>query len=70
MPLAMRGTWAIGPTQSRTLHGHQRMCGLDLAPLKGVVLDGLPAGDNELIGLPPKVRGGDARPLRAARRES
>ena len=62
-------TPSLDPEQSKTLDSHMVVRRLGMAILEGVVLDGVPAGDYELIALPLKWRGLDASPVRAVLRE-
>ena len=62
-------TPSVDPEQSKALDSHQRLRAHGMAVLEGLVLDGVPPGDYELIALPLKWRGVDARPVRAVLRE-
>ncbi|MBC8119207.1 MAG: arylformamidase [Burkholderiaceae bacterium] len=62
-------TPSLDPEQSKTLDAHQRVRAHGMAILEGIVLDGVPAGDYELIALPLKILGCDASPVRAVLRE-
>jgi len=62
-------TPSLDPEQSKTLDAHQRVRRHGMAILEGIVLDGVPAGDYELIALPLKILGCDASPVRAVLRE-
>jgi arylformamidase len=70
--LAGRGVILIGtdaasldPQDSKTLDAHHAVRRHRMAILEGVVLDGVPEGDYELIALPLKLAGLDASPVRA-----
>jgi len=70
--LASRGVILIGtdaasldPQDSKTLDAHHAVDAHRMAILEGVVLDGVPEGDYELIALPLKLAGMDASPVRA-----
>ena len=74
--LAERGVKLVGidsqsvdPADSKTLDAHHRLLALDLRVLENLVLDGVPAGDYELIALPLKLTTADASPVRAILRE-
>lgn len=60
---------SLDPEQSKTLDAHHAVRRHGLAILEGLVLDGVPEGDYELIALPLKLAGVDAAPVRAALRE-
>ena len=62
-------TPSLDPEHSKTLDAHQRVRAHGMAILEGIVLDGVPAGDYELIALPLKILGCDASPVRAVLRE-
>lgn len=62
-------TPSIDPEDSKSLDSHLRVRAHRMAILEGIVLDGVPAGDYELIALPLKWRGLDASPVRAVLRE-
>ena len=62
-------TPSLDPERSRTLDSHQRVRAHGMAVLEGLLLDGVPAGDYELIALPLKWQGLDASPVRAVLRE-
>lgn len=62
-------TPSIDPESSQSLDSHMRVRAHRMAILEGIVLDGVPAGDYELIALPLKWRGLDASPVRAVLRE-
>ncbi len=61
-------TPSLDPEQSKTLDSHQVVRRHGIAVLEGIVLDGVPAGDYELIALPLKWQGLDASPVRAVLR--
>jgi len=70
--LAARGVRLVGidtpsldPQESKTMDAHHAVRRHGLAILEGIVLDGVPAGDYELIALPLKLAGLDASPVRA-----
>lgn len=74
--LADRGVVLVGvdtpsldPEQSKTMDAHMAVRKHGLAILEGLVLDGVPAGDYELIALPLKLAGLDAAPVRAVLRD-
>ncbi len=50
---------------SKALPGHKALCRHRIAILEGLLLDGVPDGDYELIALPLKIEGGDGSPVRA-----
>lgn len=60
---------SLDPENSKTLDAHQRVLVHDMRILEGLVLDGVDAGEYELVALPLKLRGGDASPVRAILRE-
>jgi arylformamidase len=53
---------------AKKLVAHERFLAHDMAILEGLVLDGVPEGDYELIALPLKLTGFDASPVRAVLR--
>lgn len=61
-------TPSIDPFDSRDLPSHKRCLVHDMAILEGIVLDGVPEGEYELIALPLKLTGFDASPVRAVLR--
>ncbi|OWW22311.1 arylformamidase [Noviherbaspirillum denitrificans] len=70
--LAERGVRLIGidtpsldPQESKTMDAHHAVRKHGMAILEGIVLDGVPDGDYELIALPLKLAGMDASPVRA-----
>jgi arylformamidase len=74
--LASRGVVLIGtdaasldPQDAKALDAHHAVRRHGMAILEGVVLDGVPPGDYELIALPLKLAGMDASPVRAILRE-
>ena len=62
-------TASIDPADSKTLDSHQVIRLRGLRVLENLVLDGVPAGDYELIALPLKLTTADASPVRAVLRE-
>ncbi|HVL74932.1 MAG TPA: arylformamidase [Noviherbaspirillum sp.] len=62
-------TPSLDPQQSKTMDAHQAVRHHGMAILEGIVLDGIAAGDYELIALPLKLQGLDASPVRAVLRE-
>ena len=60
---------SVDPAASKTLDSHQLLLKLDLRVLENLVLDGIAAGDYELIALPLKLMHADASPVRAVLRE-
>lgn len=62
-------TPSLDPQESKTMDAHLRVRAHGLAILEGLVLDGVPAGDYELIALPLKLADLDAAPVRAVLRE-
>lgn len=74
--LAARGVRLIGldspsldPQDSKTMAAHLAVLAADMRVLEGLVLDGPPPGDYELIALPLKLAGLDASPVRAILRD-
>jgi arylformamidase len=74
--LADRGVRLVGidsqsvdPAESKTLESHQRLLARDMRVLENLVLDGIEAGDYELIALPLKLVDADASPVRAVLRD-
>jgi arylformamidase len=70
--LAAKGVILIGtdaasldPQDSKRLPAHHAVRRHAMAILEGIVLDGVPPGDYELIALPLKLAGMDASPVRA-----
>lgn len=55
---------------AKELVAHQRFLAHDMAILEGLVLDGVPEGEYELIALPLRLAGFDASPVRAVLRTS
>jgi arylformamidase len=55
--------------ESKQLPAHQALLRHDMAVLEGLVLDGVPEGEYELIALPLKLVGFDASPVRAVLRK-
>lgn len=60
---------SIDPETSKTLDAHHAVRAADMRVLEGLVLDGIPAGDYELIALPLRLQGLDASPVRAILRD-
>jgi arylformamidase len=60
---------SVDPAESKTLDSHQELLLHDLRVLENLVLDGVPAGDYELIALPLKLAHACASPVRAVLRE-
>lgn len=56
--------------ESKELPAHQALLRNDMAVLEGLVLDGVPEGEYELIALPLRLAGFDASPVRAVLRSS
>jgi arylformamidase len=70
--LAARGVRLVGidaqsvdPADSKTLDSHKQLLAHDLRVLENLVLDGVDAGDYELIALPLKLTHACASPVRA-----
>jgi len=61
-------TPSLDPQESKTMDAHRAVRANRMAILEGIVLDGVPAGDYELIALPLKLAGMDASPVRAVLR--
>lgn len=61
-------TPSVDPFDSKTLDAHHALFRGGVAILEGLVLDGVPAGEYELIALPLKMAGLDASPVRAVLR--
>jgi arylformamidase len=75
--LAARGARLIGldspsldPEDSKTMDAHLAVRRADMRVLEGLVLDGPPPGEYELIALPLPLAGLDASPVRAVLRKS
>ena len=73
--LAARGTVLVGidspsidPQEAKVLPAHEAARAAGLRILEGLVLDGVEAGDYELIALPIRLGGLDAAPVRAVLR--
>ena len=60
---------SIDPAASKELPSHQVVRRRGLRVLENLLLDGVPAGDYELIALPLKLPTADASPVRAVLRE-
>ncbi|MBN8504156.1 MAG: arylformamidase [Burkholderiales bacterium] len=58
-------TQSVDPASSKTLEAHQILLQRSLRVLENLVLDGVPAGDYELIALPLRWVGACASPVRA-----
>ncbi|MDX2175553.1 MAG: cyclase family protein [Candidatus Sumerlaeia bacterium] len=74
--LAARGAVLVGidtpsvdPLNDAALLSHGRLAAHGLMNLEGLVLEGVPVGDYELIALPLRLVGFDASPVRAVLRE-
>ena len=74
--LAARGVRLVGidsqsvdPADSKALPSRQQLFAHDMRVLENLVLDGVEAGDYELIALPLKLMQADASPVRAVLRE-
>ncbi len=74
--LAARGVQLIGidtpsvdPADSKELPAHAACLETGVTILEGIVLDGVPEGEYELIALPLRLEGFDASPVRAVLRE-
>ena len=61
-------TPSVDPFDSKELEAHHAFARHDMAPLEGVVLDGVADGEYELIALPLRLRNADASPVRAVLR--
>jgi arylformamidase len=61
-------TPSVDPLDSKTLEAHHHLLRGGVAILEGLVLDGVPEGDYELVALPLKIEGLDASPVRAVLR--
>ena len=59
---------SVDPADSKTLDSHQQLLAHDLRVLENLVLDGVDAGDYELIALPLKLVQACASPVRAVLR--
>jgi arylformamidase len=75
MLCASRGILLIGidtpsldPQESKSMAAHKAVRRARMAILEGLVLDGIPPGDYELIALPLKLANLDAAPVRAVLR--
>ncbi|HEX7127953.1 MAG TPA: arylformamidase [Thermodesulfobacteriota bacterium] len=62
-------TPSLDPQDSKQMAAHHRARARGLAILEGLLLDGVPPGDYELIALPLKLVDLDAAPVRAVLRE-
>lgn len=61
-------TPSVDPFESKELEAHQALARHDMANLEGLVLDGVEAGEYELIALPLRLAGADGSPVRAVLR--
>lgn len=61
-------TPSVDPGDSKALEAHAACREHGIAIIEGLVLDGVPLGQYELIALPLKIVGGDASPVRAVLR--
>ena len=75
--LADRGVKLVGldspsmdPLTSKTLDAHKELWRGDVAILEGLLLDGVPPGEYELIALPLRLAGACASPVRAVLRSA
>jgi arylformamidase len=59
---------SLDPQESKTMEAHKALHRARMAVLEGLVLDGVPEGDYELIALPLKLANLDAAPVRAVLR--
>jgi arylformamidase len=59
---------SVDPADSKTLDSHMQLLAHDLRVLENLVLDGVDAGDYELIALPLKLAHACASPVRAVLR--
>jgi arylformamidase len=60
---------SLDPQESKTMDAHLAVRAAGMAILEGLMLDGVEAGDYELIALPLKLAGLDAAPVRAVLRD-
>ncbi|MBR9827017.1 MAG: arylformamidase [Alphaproteobacteria bacterium] len=60
---------SIDPETSKSLDAHKAVEAADMRILEGLVFDGVPDGDYELIALPLPIQNADASPVRAILRE-
>ncbi|MCU1348704.1 MAG: kynurenine formamidase [Acidobacteria bacterium] len=58
-------TPSVDPFDSKALEAHNAFGRHDMAILEGIVLDGVPDGEYELIALPLRLMHADASPVRA-----
>ncbi len=63
-------TPSLDPQISKTMDAHHAVLAADMRILEGLVLDGVCAGEYELVALPLKIEGADASPVRAILREA
>ncbi|MFZ2490651.1 MAG: cyclase family protein [Thermoanaerobaculia bacterium] len=61
-------TPSVDPFESKLLEAHQALAEHDMANLEGLVLDGVPEAEYELIALPLRLGGADGSPVRAVLR--
>ncbi len=61
-------TPSVDPATSKNLPSHRRCLVHDILILEGIVLDGVPEGEYELIAAPLRFVGFDASPVRAVLR--
>jgi len=61
-------TPSVDPFDSKALESHHAFAEHDMAVLEGLILDGVPEGEYELIALPLRLIGADASPVRAVLR--
>lgn len=62
-------TPSVDPFDSKELPAHRACLEHDMTILEGLLLDGVPEGEYELIALPLRLVGYDASPVRAVLRE-
>ena len=60
---------SLDPQEAKELRAHDAVRRHRMAILEGLVLDGVPDGDYELIALPLRLAAADASPVRAVLRE-
>ncbi|MEO8034637.1 MAG: cyclase family protein [Acidobacteriota bacterium] len=61
-------TPSVDPFDSKELEAHKVLAQHDMANLEGLLLEGVPDGEYELIALPLRLRHADASPVRAVLR--
>jgi arylformamidase len=59
---------SVDDLNSKDLPGHKAFARAGVHILEGLALDGVPAGEYELIALPLRIEGADASPVRAVLR--